>query len=464
MNVEQMLAERKRLLDEAKAIQATADSENRSLTEEEESQIAANLKRRDELAAAIDDAREAERRQAAIRSQLESAEAWDNQSQRQQTRLANVSDQSGNRTANVNITGGEASGRWSHFGEFAFKVYQAGCNNGVDGRLMAGPTGSNTATDSEGGFLVPPQFSQLIVESMFEQGEILSRITRPDEPLRGNTLKIPYLDETSRATGSRAGGITAYWVEQGGTFTPGYAKFGQQSLTVHKVAALSYVTEEMMEEAPAAGSLILNKMVEDLTWVAEDSIINGSGAGQPLGILNAGCLVSQTKVTNQTADTIWGDNIVAMFSRMPARARRNAVWLINQDAEPQMMTLMASGRFGSASTDVAGMAIENMYLPPGSALNRGEFGLLMGKPVIPVEYCKTVGDKGDVIFASLPYYLFVDKGAAKTATSIHVKFTTDEQALRATYRCDGSPRFASAITPANSTTTLSPFVSLDARE
>jgi HK97 family phage major capsid protein len=47
----------------------------------------------------------------------------------------------------------------------------------------------------------------------------------------------------------------------------------------------------------------------------DDAIINGTGAGMPLGVLNAGCLVSVTKESGQKADTIVAENAVKMYHR-----------------------------------------------------------------------------------------------------------------------------------------------------
>ena len=86
MNITEMLAERKRLMDEAKAIQATADKEERGLTEEEEASITANLAAAAELKGQIEAARETEQRQAALRTQLADEDAWEAQVQPRLTR------------------------------------------------------------------------------------------------------------------------------------------------------------------------------------------------------------------------------------------------------------------------------------------------------------------------------------------------------------------------------------------
>jgi HK97 family phage major capsid protein len=59
-----------------------------------------------------------------------------------------------------------------------------------------------------------------------------------------------------------------------------------------------------------------------------DSIINGTGAGKPKGIIAAsGALVTVAKETSQAATTLQQANVSKMWARLHARSRANAVWL-----------------------------------------------------------------------------------------------------------------------------------------
>ena len=88
----------------------------------------------------------------------------------------------------------------------------------------------------------------------------------------------------------------------------------------------------------------------------------------------------------------------------------------------------------------------------------------MGRPVLTVEYCATLGTVGDIILADLGEFLLGDRtGGVQTQTSIHVKFIESETAFRFIWRVDGAPAWSSATTPLNGTATVSPFVTLAAR-
>jgi HK97 family phage major capsid protein len=69
---------------------------------------------------------------------------------------------------------------------------------------------------------------------------------------------------------------------------------------------------------------------------------------------------------------------------------------------------------------------------------------------------------GDIVLADLSQYRIVDQ-APKEAVSFDAAFLSDQVIFRMTYRVDGKGKYASAITPANSSTTRSPFITLATR-
>ena len=71
-------------------------------------------------------------------------------------------------------------------------------------------------------------------------------------------------------------------------------------------------------------------------------------------------------------------------------ARLNAVWFINQDIEPQLFTM-------GLTVGMGGMSV---YMPPGG-LSGNMYGTLFGRPVVPIEQCQTLGDKGDILLADM---------------------------------------------------------------
>tara|TARA_R110000787_G_scaffold104030_2_gene210733 strand:+ start:1499 stop:2821 length:1323 start_codon:yes stop_codon:yes gene_type:complete len=321
----------------------------------------------------------------------------------------------------------------------------------VHARLMAAAQGSGESVDSDGGYLLQPDFKSAIESRMFENGEILSRCREIKCGPNSNAVTLKVVDDTSRATGSRWGGVRGYWVDEGAAPTKSKPTFGTVELKLKKVAALGYASDELLEDAVAMSSIYEQAFAEELTFLTEDAVFNGDGAGKPTGVVGHASTVSVSKETGQSAATVVFANIVKMWARMWARSRSNAVWFINQDIEPQLFQMSLAVGTGGAP----------VYLP-ANGLSSSPFASLMGRPVVPTEYSATLGTVGDVVLGDLSQYGLLTKGGVKQASSMHVSFTTDEMAFRATYRVDGQPLWKSALTPFKGST-LSPTVTLATR-
>jgi len=342
---------------------------------------------------------------------------------------------------------------WNSAGEFFLAVYRASLPGGnVDPRLLRSATGLNESVPSEGGFLVQQDFAQELLKRTYETGVLASRCRRIPIGANANGLKINAVDESSRANGSRWGGIQAYWTNEADEKTKSKPKFRQMELNLHKLTGLCYATDELLQDAAALESVLMDGFSEEFGFKVDDALINGNGAGQPLGILSSNCLVTVAKESGQAASTVVVENIVKMWARMWARSRQNAVWLINQDIEPQLYTM-------SLSVGTGGVPV---YMP-ANGVSGSPYSTLFGRPVIPIEQCQTLGTKGDIYLADFSQYLIIDKGGMDSATSIHVRFIYDETVYRFVLRIDGQPIWNSALTPYKGSSTLSPFVALATR-
>src|SRR5690606_31369276 len=113
---------------------------------------------------------------------------------------------------------------------------------------------------------------------------------------------------------------------------------------------ICYATDELLQDATALRAIVSQAYAEEMAYKLDDAIINGTGIGQPIGILTGASLISVTKETAQVADTVVHENIQKMWNRMVARSRKNAVWYINQELEPQLENMvLAIGTAGAVS-------------------------------------------------------------------------------------------------------------------
>lgn len=313
-------------------------------------------------------------------------------------------------------------------------------------------SGLNETIPSEGGFLVQTDMSSELLKRTYETGQILQRVRRIPISANANGLKINYINETSRATGSRHGGVTVYWPDEAGLKTASKPSFGQLELTLNKAVALCYATDELLEDAVALESVIMDTFPQEMSFSIEDKFVRGTGAGVPLGILNSGATVTQAARVGQPTASIIYENVVDMWSRLWARSQQNAVWMINQDCFPQLATMSLAVGTGGAP----------VYIPANGAAG-APYGTIFGRPVLISEYCSTVGTIGDIMLVDWSTYLTIDKGGLKTDSSMHVRFVYDEMCYRFVTRVDGQPTWQSVLTPYQGTNTVSPVIVLATR-
>jgi HK97 family phage major capsid protein len=321
-----------------------------------------------------------------------------------------------------------------------------------DARLVRAPTGASEVDPSGGGFLAQVDFQEAIFMLAHDMGEILSRVNKIPISAASNGLKINAVDETSRATGSRWGGVQSYWVGEGTAVTPTKPKFRRVEFDLNKLFSIAYMTDELLQDSTALTAILGQAFAEEIMFMTEDAIYEGSGAGQPLGVLNSPALIQVAKQNGQATQTIVKENVDGAWSRLWSRSRKNSVWLINQDCLPQLMGM----------AQVVGTGGAPVYLPPGG-YNMAPYATLLGRPVIETEYCAALGSVGDIALMDLSQYTLVDKGGVQAATSMHIAFLTDEMVFRITYRTDGQPMWKSPITPFKGSNTRSPFIALAAR-
>ena len=349
---------------------------------------------------------------------------------------------------------GFTEGPFRSFGEQMQAVMRAGIPGGsADPRLfeVRAATGLGETIPSDGGFLVQTDFSNELVKAVYQTGILSSRCRRFQISGNSNSIKLNAFDETSRVS-TRFGGIQSYWIDEAAEKTASKPKFRQMDLNLKKLVGLCYASDEVLADAVALEQIIQSAFVSEFGFKLDDAIINGTGAGQPLGILNSGCLVSVAKESGQKAATIVYENVVKMYARLLPQSEPNAIWLINRNILPQLYAM-------NLAVGTAGVPV----FMPANGLAGLPYNTLFGRPVIAIEQAATLGTVGDIILADLSSYILAEKGGIETAMSIHVQFKYDESVFRFVMRVDGQPMYSSALTAYKGPDTLSPFVVLDTR-
>ncbi len=335
------------------------------------------------------------------------------------------------------------------FGEQLMAAYRAAMPGGkIDERLTTrAASGLNESNPSDGGFLVQTDFVTELLKRTYDTGVLAKLVKKIPISNNANSLKINAVDETSRANGSRFGGVQTYWEGEADEIAGSKPKFRVLTLDLKKLTGLCYATDELLQDTTALENVIREAFAEEFGFKIDDAIIRGTGAGEPLGILNSQALVTVAKETNQT-EIIKVENLIKIWNRLWPRSRANAIWYINQEVEPYLYTL----KIGDTP----------VYVPAGG-LSEKPYGTLFGRPVVVLEQCSAAGDLGDIILLDPTQYLLIDKGGINAASSIHVRFLYDENVFRFIYRVDGQPIWNKPLTPYKGSATVSPFVTLAKR-
>jgi HK97 family phage major capsid protein len=220
-----------------------------------------------------------------------------------------------------------AGDQYRTFGEQLQSIFKHYSSKGSDTvrRLVRAPTGAGEVDPTGGGFLVQVDFAASIFMLAHDMCEILSRVNKLPISANANGIKIPGVDETSRATGSRWGGVASNWVGEGTAVAPSKPKFRTIEFDLKKLMWVMYTTDELLQDSTALTSIAAQAFSEEVMFMTEDAIVEGTGAGMPFGYVKSPCLITLPKVTGQAAATIVKENIDQMWARLWARSAKSGV-------------------------------------------------------------------------------------------------------------------------------------------
>ncbi len=297
---------------------------------------------------------------------------------------------------------------------------------------------------ADGGFGVAPDYSPVLMRHALSDASLLPLCRQ--FTTTGNTYTYPKDETTPWGTD----GVQAYWTGEANQLQDSKPKIGEGNLTLNKLTVLVPVTNELLDDnAINLGNYITQVAPEKIADKINGAIVAGTGAGQPLGILNSGALVVVNKELNQTSGTITTPNVAKMLSGLPAYSLQNATWLYHSTTLPQIIGLT--------------IGQQPVFTPVGG-MDKAAFGALFGRPMLPSEQCQALTNQGDLMLIDFSKYMAVLKTAGiQQAVSMHLYFDRDLTAFRFVFRMAGQPWLSAPITQKNGGGKLSPFVTLQAR-
>ena len=265
-------------------------------------------------------------------------------------------------------------------------------------------------------------------------------------------VAIPTLDNPPQADGAQAlGGMAFGFTDDGQAITATNPQFGRRALEAWAdKALLKNVPNELLADATTFTEDFLPRIVAmGLGWHVDDMVLyQGTGAGQPEALVNAGAAVT---VTRNTSDAVLHADVVAMLKALHPASKTTATWLASEDVFDQLLELY----------ELAGSDPANTTIAPPSVLKckKGRWELF-GLEIIPNGHQPAVGTPGDLMLADLNLlYLGELGGLVADVSSKGSGFGSDTSNLRFRYRWDARFGLPQSITLANGKVT-SPLVVL----
>lgn len=302
-----------------------------------------------------------------------------------------------------------------------------------------------------GGFAVPTTRAPGLLQVGFE-GDPTAGLTQ-DVPMGSPSVEIMARTDKDHST-SVSGGFTVTRRPETVAASSSRMQLEMVTLKASSLFGLGYASEELLSDSPQSFVAIIETgfRTQFGAHVLNEKL-RGTGGNQYLGVLTAlaasslGPTISIAKESGQAADTIVAANVLKMRAR--CWGYDSAVWLANHDTFPQLATM-------SIGVGTAGVLIY-------AQANSDRPSSLLGRPIYFTEYASKLGDQGDIGLYNFSQFLEGVYQPLQGAESVHVRFVNHERTFKFWLRNAGAPWWRTALTPAKSSDTLSPFVTLDAR-
>lgn len=244
-------------------------------------------------------------------------------------------------------------------GEYS-KAFRNYLRKGMEGGLEALQTKAlSVGSDPDGGYLVTPQMSSRIVQSIFETSPM--RQLAAVETISSDALEL--IDDHDQA----AAGWTAETGAITETSTPTLAK---RNIPTHELYAQPKATQKLVDDSAIDIESWLSGKIADIFSRKENTaFVSGNGVGQPRGILTyaAGTNWGQIQqVSSGSSGAVTADAIIQLFYALKDAYSKRATFIMNR-------TVVQSIRLLKQATT-------NQYMwQPGLAA--GAPDTLMGVPV-----------------------------------------------------------------------------------
>ena len=272
-------------------------------------------------------------------------------------------------------------------------------------------------TDSDGGYLVPQEFEQTLIDTLAEEN-LMRKLARVITTDTGDKV-IPMVKSHG----------TAAWMDENGLVPESDDQFDQITVGANKLGTFIKVSDELMaDSAFDIADYIAKEFARRMGAKEEEAFFVGDGSKKPTGILadTDGADVG----TTVNGSTITADSLIDLFYSLRAPYRRDAVWIMNDSTVKAVRKLKDKN---------------DQYLWQ-TALTAGTPDTILNRPVYTSPYVPEIAAGNKVmLFGNFDYYWIVDR-QGRVFKRLNELFATNGQVgFMTTQRVDGKVVLPEAI-------------------
>jgi len=298
-------------------------------------------------------------------------------------------------------------------------------------------------TGASGAFLVPETFIPELIRIEPEKEIVYPRADR--QPVNG-PVRLPGLSTAGQTAGRSnfMGGVAAVWNQSGTTKPETEPVFSQISLNPWELTGYVAVEDQLLSRSAINLPQLLTGLFRDaLMFYRDEAFLDGTGAGQPLGIINAPGTYIHSR---DAAASVSYLDMVRMKGHLLPQSWATAHWIFSISCYEELTQMQDPN--GS-------------YIWQQNAVD-GEPKTLLGLPYVFTEKTPILGSQGDVILADENFYYVAEEGGISIAQSEHVYFLQNQTAFKFFLKVDGQEKLAAPVYLKDGSTEVSPFVILGA--
>lgn len=270
-------------------------------------------------------------------------------------------------------------------------------------------------TDSEGGYLVPDEFENILIDKLSDEN-IIRHLATIITSSNGEK-KIPVVASHGAAA----------WTDEEGEYNESDDAFGIITLGAHKLTSIIKVSEELLNDSAFnLERYIAQEFARRMASAEEAAFIKGNGTGKPTGILQS----AETGVTSASATAITADEVIDLYHSLRTPYRKNAVFLANDSTIKALRKLKDSN---------------GQYLWQPS-LQAGTPDTILNRPVHTSSYMPEIGTGNKVMmFGDLKYYWIADRQGRSFKRLDELFAKSGQIGFRVFQRVDGKLTMAEAV-------------------